>query len=505
MHLTKQTERWAIMHFGNLIMKGQIICYLILCSAFGYSKQQQAPSSILPFTVTTVLTPETKELVHIRSQVSTFLKGKDYDKLDELAAKLRSSKDHYPDGFWKLNEVYYALAVSNNIYGLEMFNNIPDTSFENRLAELQDWVKAKPESITARVALANVQVDYAWDARGGDHADKVKDEGWHLFGERLNEAAKTLLEITNMNDKCPTYWTLMISVGLGKQLPKEQLEDIFNQAIASEPDFVGYYVSRANFLLPRWYGSKGEWENELAKSADKMGGDDGDALYAQVVWSLNRHTYFDNIFKENNLSWPRVKKGFEVLERRYPNSLAVKNEGAYLAVFARDAQGAREFFDETKGQMDKTIWKSQGEFRSYATYAYMMTLGIRKPITLHQALATASAKTTFAPFPPECRGYDQNLISEIRDKWFDMFDNGNYPRQEVGKIVARFKLHSDGSVSDITLSGSTNLIAAQTCIQAINKCAPFPTWPATMRSFVGQDCRDIHFTFEFRGTETPFQ
>lgn len=93
-------------------------------------------------------------------------------------------------------------------------------------------------------------------------------------------------------------------------------------------------------------------------------------LYARVVWCLNRETYFDNIFHENDLSWQRVKKGFEVLEKRYPNSLAVKNEGAYLAVLAQDALTARKFFDDTKGQMDETIWRSQDEFRHFAIYAY---------------------------------------------------------------------------------------------------------------------------------------
>ena len=351
-------------------MKSQIIFCVILCLALGCSKQQQAPSSILPFTVTKVLTPETQELDDIRSQVSAFIKAKDYNKLDELAAKLRSSKEHYADGFWKLSEVYYTLNVSNNIYGIAMSYTIPDTLFENRLSELQDWINAKPDSITARLAFASVQIDYAWNARGGGWANTVTDKGWQLLSERLNEAAKTLREAGNMKEKCPVYWTLMTSLMVGMQLPKEQLNDIFNQAITYEPDFAGFYVSRANYLLPRWYGDQGEWENDLAKSADKRGGDDGDALYAQVIWRLNRSTAFDNIFQDNNLSWPRVKKGLEVLERRYPNSLAVKNEGAYLAIVARDAQAAREFFDDTKGQMDNTIWKSQYEFRSYATYAY---------------------------------------------------------------------------------------------------------------------------------------
>jgi hypothetical protein len=251
-----------------------------------------------------------------------------------------------------------------------MFDNIPDTAFQERLADLRDWITAKPDSITARVALACVQVDYAWNARSGNYANKVTDEGWRLFGERLNEAAKTLGDAKNMDEKCPVYWSTMMSVAVGMQFPKDQFNDIFNQAIIYEPDFERYYVKRANYLLPRWYGSQGEWENDLAKSADKIGGDDGDVLYAQVVWGLNRFTSFDNIFQENNLSWPRVKKGFEVLEKRYPNELAVKNEAAYLAYYAQDVQTARKYFDEMSGQADTSIWATRDEFLRFATYAY---------------------------------------------------------------------------------------------------------------------------------------
>jgi hypothetical protein len=139
-------------------MKNKIICCLIPFLLLGCSKQQQVIPSTLPFKVTVVKTPETKELIGLMTQVTTLLETKDYNQLDELAAKLRSSKEHNADGAWKLSEVYYALGVSNNIFGMPMFDNIPDTAFEDRLADLRDWITAKPDSITARVALASVQV-----------------------------------------------------------------------------------------------------------------------------------------------------------------------------------------------------------------------------------------------------------------------------------------------------------------------------------------------------------
>jgi Domain of unknown function (DUF4034) len=351
-------------------MKNKICCCLIPLLLLSCSKSPNVVASKSPSIVTRVVTPETKELDDIRTETSTFLQAKDYNKLDELATKFRSSKECYADGTWKLSEVYFALGVSNNIYGNSMYNNIPNTAFEHRLADLRNWITAKPTSITARIALANVQIDYAWNARGGDYASKVTDQGWQLFGEKLDEAAKTLSDAKDLDEKCPMYWTLMMRIALGQQLSRDAFDNIFNQAVHFEPNFVIYYGQRANFLLPRWYGNPGEWERDLTRSADKMGGDDGDVLYAQVVWRLNRSTHFDNIFQENNLAWPRVKSGLEILQSRHPNALVVKSEGARLAVLADDKEAARKYFDDINGQADATIWISREEFLRFASSAY---------------------------------------------------------------------------------------------------------------------------------------
>jgi len=96
---------------------------------------------------------------------------------------------------------------------------------------------------------------------------------------------------------------------------------------------------------------------------------------------------------------------------------------------------------------------------------------------------------------PECRDYDAKLISDIANKWFGLLDTNRFHHPDNGTIVARFKLHQDGNVSDIKISGNTNALVAPFCIQAIKDCSPFPKWPDKMRSIVGQDYREINYTF----------
>jgi tetratricopeptide (TPR) repeat protein len=327
------------------------------------SSQDQviAPSATLPFQVTIVETPEIKEVNDISNQVITLLVNKDYDKLDDLAAKYRSSKECYVNGVWKLGYFYK---------GLDLSDETSDAQCEARFSDLRSWIQAKPDSITPRVALANDLVSYAWKARGSGWASTVSNDGWQLFGQRLNEAVETLNEAKSVKEECPCWWSVRLQTILGLQGDRTQYEDVFNQAIKVYPDYKPFYFKRAIYLLPRWSGSKGEWESEITKVADQIGGDNGDIFYAQAVWYMHDNAGFDNIFTENQLSWTRVDKGFVDIEKQFPDSLAAKNERAYLGVLACDAPTARKYFDQTEGKVDLSVWNSTNDFIKFANWAY---------------------------------------------------------------------------------------------------------------------------------------
>jgi hypothetical protein len=147
---------------------------------------------------------------------------------------------------------------------------------------------------------------------------------------------------------------------------------MFNQGIAEFHDYEPYYNSRAVFLLPRWYGGDGEWVRDLTTYADRLAGEKGDMIYAQVVW--NTHHYGDGIhvFDKNakdKPSWERVDRGFTAILKRWPDSMAAKNERAHLAVLAGEREAAREYFTETKGEVDLNSWSSQRQYERFYLWA----------------------------------------------------------------------------------------------------------------------------------------
>jgi hypothetical protein len=354
-------------------MKVKIICLLLPLFLLGCSKkateagssraaeQNMQPGAGLPFKVTVVETPETKEIKDIKSQAKDLLAAGDYEKLEALAKKFRDSKECYADGSWKLYDVYS---------GLDFEEDAPEADWAQHFAALRSWLKARPDSMTARVTMAENLASFAWKARGGDYGDKVSAESFKLFFQRLTEARNVLTSAKSLKEQCPFWWSVLLQAELGLQTERAQYDSTFNAAIKAWPDYTALYYRRAYFLLPRWYGTEGEWESDLQKSADKIGGEEGDMLYARVVWDMHQFVYSTNIFKEYKLSWDRVNAGLGVIEKRFPDSLAVKNEGARLAVLARDQSAAKKYFDETQGQMDTDCWQSEDDFVRFANMVY---------------------------------------------------------------------------------------------------------------------------------------
>jgi len=303
--------------------------------------------------ITIVETPESRERSEIRAKSLALLTARQYDQLDALAQTHRASKECYADGLWKLKEVYAGLVPAKT-------NS--ERQWETQLTAIREWIKVKPESITARVALADTLVSYAWKARGSGYADTVTKNGWNLFGQRLTEAVQVLKDAKALKETCPRWWSVMLTTALGLGADKQTYEGLFAEAVKAEPANAGYYYQMAYYLLPRWHGKPDDTANFLQKAADQIGGDDGDLLYARAAWYLQGIE--GNIFDERKLSWERADRGFQVMEKRFPGSALVRNGRAYIAVIGcPKTLLPRRLVSELDGKIDSKTWTSQENFR----------------------------------------------------------------------------------------------------------------------------------------------
>jgi len=349
---------------GNSLGTSQATSRATAVPVADQSKMRQLATMLLPYPVTSFDSAEKKEKDALSDKAKSLFTAKDYDGLAALANKYRQSKEQYANGSWKLRFLYS---------GLSLPEESSDQDWTAHLSAIKAWIKAKPESITPRVALADQLASYAWKARGSDHAYKVTDNGWRLFEQRLLEAAKVLEEAERLEEKCPHSWSIRLRTALGLGMKPRDHEHLLRDALREYPGYVPFYSDRAKYLLPRWYGKEGDWERDLEKSASQLGGQEGDLVYAQVVWSMHKTGFFTNIFKQNAISWPKVDKGFEAIENKFPDSFAAKSERAYLASLARDDAASRKYFDRLGGKADSEVWQDSDSYIKFALHVYTVT------------------------------------------------------------------------------------------------------------------------------------
>ncbi|MBI2810585.1 MAG: hypothetical protein HYX67_07145 [Candidatus Melainabacteria bacterium] len=82
------------------------------------------------------------------------------------------------------------------------------------------------------------------------------------------------------------------------------------------PNYVPTYLHSVYYLQPRWYGVGDEWVTYATKEADKVGGDEGDKLYARMVGNV-AHLY-NNLYQEvPSLNQKRVDRGNALLDKQF--------------------------------------------------------------------------------------------------------------------------------------------------------------------------------------------
>ncbi len=286
-----------------------------------------------------------------KTVTSLLIAGK-FEQLDCLADSARSRKERFAGGMWKIHNIYSGLEKPQL--------HATQKDWDTHMELLQRWVATRPASITARVALAESYVSYGWDARGSGLGDSVSESGWKLLQERAGKAKQTLEQASALSAKCPEWYVAMQDVALGENWDSVAKQALFEQAVNFEPAYYYYYRMYAYSVLPQWGGKYGEAETFLQKAADGIGGDAGDILYFRVAPSLGcDNCPFDHLL---DLSWPRILKGFEAVEKQNGVSLDNLNHLAYMASKFLDAVVADKSFARIGDQWDEDTWELFEQF-----------------------------------------------------------------------------------------------------------------------------------------------
>lgn len=300
----------------------------------------------------------------ISEEAAELMTRRDYKALDSMAARLRRDPRIFAQGDWPI--IFFFDAVA------DLPDEATEADWQNRMEALREWFESDPACVTPRVAMARGLINYGWAARGSGFASSVPQDGWRLFRERITEAGRILRAAESLGQVCPVYYSTRLRVALVDGSSREQYDELFNEGIAAFPTFAPFYLVKANYLLPRWHGERGEWERFASSSADAVGGEAGDMLYAQIVWSIHKLQIFDNIFRESAVEWQRLQRGFEGLCRAYPSSISAPSEYCYLTTFTREAGRTltRTLMSRLGDRIDLSVWHSSERWTIGRAWAF---------------------------------------------------------------------------------------------------------------------------------------
>ena len=94
--------------------------------------------------------------------------------------------------------------------------------------------------------------------------------------------------------------------------------------------------------------------------------------------------------------------------------------------------------------------------------------------------------------------YDAAFIEAVTQRWYDLLDSRQFAMDRTGKVMLRFHLNYDGSIGDMKVLGNTvGDVLGYVCQKAVTDPAPFAPWPGDMRRMIGEDYREITFTFYY--------
>jgi hypothetical protein len=98
----------------------------------------------------------------------------------------------------------------------------------------------------------------------------------------------------------------------------------------------------------------------------------------------------------------------------------------------------------------------------------------------------------------ELGDYDAKFIAAVQACWYGLLEEHRYALDREGKVVLKFRLWSDGRVTDMsTMDENVGEVFTLLCHSAVKTPAPYDKWTLEMRKRLRENYREVTFTFYY--------
>ncbi len=231
-----------------------------------------------------------------------------------------------------------------------------------RKALLEKWIAANPKSQAAPMMLVDFWIDYGWKARGTDWAEKVTPEGWRKLAERIHEA-HILLEKTPRDH--PQWYTSRITVAKAEGEDRGATYAIFQEGVRKFPWYLPIQTSFQQYMLPRWHGQPGDWQD----LAVKMGKEVSPMAYFYLIHTGANWENFEQEIRSKGTDWEMLKKGGEEWAALDPRNPWPLQELAGYAWQRKDRANAKRLFGSFGEIPHPNVWSTVEGFDDVRQWA----------------------------------------------------------------------------------------------------------------------------------------
>jgi hypothetical protein len=279
-----------------------------------------------------------------------------FDELDTLAKGYRSSHVRLAGGYSALMNLYAVLTRFDD--GGCASKPAQCYSFDDKRLAMERWLAGRPESLTARIALALLWKQYAWVGRGNDTADKTSDAQWSAFKERMARA-RELLEPLDF-DLDPEIYLIEMGATAASERPKDRLLNLYERATLAYPNIYEFAAPRFYFTLPRWHGEPGEAAAFTQSLLTVPGGEAGLMAYFNVAGeTLMTEHHLEAIFEVSGTQYPLLLKAFAAREAAFGVTKNDMNVLMYYAIAAQDCGTINPLIEKIGDDWNYSIWTNK--------------------------------------------------------------------------------------------------------------------------------------------------
>jgi len=274
----------------------------------------------------------------------SFVKKQDFGKLENLAKRLRDSRQRFSDGKLFVTLFYEKFAPRVN------WSLIPNRAILDR------WKLRYPDSPTPYLveAVGRTVVAYGDDMEafltGSPPDQEVLDRA------ELGSVRDFLLAHRAVAEKDPYWFTLMatVSASLGRE-PAEILT-LVDEGLKVEPHNFDLVIAASARFTPERGGDAAKLEAFANAMMERFAPFDGPNIYARIYWQALTTYYKLTLFKTSRVDWTKLKPAIASLVERYPVDVH-RNAGALMACLAGDRRMTADLIGDKKFIPLRNFWQ----------------------------------------------------------------------------------------------------------------------------------------------------